>query len=77
MLPHDLIGQPVRIRVWDDLSDILPAGPNGTITGVSDGRAGALELTVRVMGLERTYVFLIDEVEFVNTPPNSSVSRGA
>jgi hypothetical protein len=68
MTPHDLVGQRVKVLAWDDLRDVLPTGPSGTVTHVADFGAGGVEVTVRVAGFDRSYVFGLDEVEVLPCP---------
>ena len=63
MTTHTLVGRAVKVLAWDDLWDILPIDPSGTITHVADFGEADLELTVRVEGMARSYVFGLDEGE--------------
>lgn len=68
MTPHDLVGRRVKVLSWDDLRDILPADPNGTVTHVVEFGAGDMDLTVRIEGLTRDFVFGLDEVQVLPGP---------
>jgi hypothetical protein len=68
MAPHNLVGQRVKVLAWDDLRDILPADPTGIITHVGDSGPGGVELTVRVAGLSRSFIFGLDDVKVLQDP---------
>jgi hypothetical protein len=72
MMPHALVGRTVKVRAWDELRDVLPAEPSGIITHVADFGDGGVEVTVRVDGLARGYVFGLDEVEVLPWPTKIS-----
>ncbi len=63
MTTHALVGRTVKVLAWDDLRDILPIDPSGIITHVADFGEADVEVTVRVEGMDRSYVFGLDEVE--------------
>jgi hypothetical protein len=65
MMPHALLGRRVKVLAWDDLRDVLPKDQSGTITHVTDFGDGGVEVTVRIAGMARTYVFGLDEVEIL------------
>jgi hypothetical protein len=63
MTMHALVGRAVKVLAWDDLRDVLPIDPSGIITRVADFGEADVEVTVRVEGMARNYVFGLDEVE--------------
>ncbi|MBX6313780.1 MAG: hypothetical protein IRY99_12810 [Isosphaeraceae bacterium] len=69
MIPHELLGRRVKALAWDDLRDLLPTGPSGTVTYVANCGAGGVKLTVRVEGLRKDYTFGLNEVEILPGPP--------
>jgi hypothetical protein len=69
MTPHELLGHRVKVLAWEDLRDVLPTDPSGTVTHVADFGAGDVEVTVRVEGLGKDYTFGLDEVEILPGPP--------
>jgi hypothetical protein len=68
MTPQELLGRRVKVLAWNDLRPVLPAEPCGTVTHVADFGAVDVELTVRVEGLARPFLFGLDEVELLNYP---------
>jgi hypothetical protein len=64
MTPRTLVGRKVRVAVWDDLKDVMPTEPVGTITHVANGD-GDVELTVRLDGFRMAFYFGLDEVELI------------
>ncbi len=70
MTPHSLVGRQVNLLAWDDLRDVLSTDLNGIITHVADFGACGVEVTVRVEGLTRSYVFGLDEVEVLPCRPD-------
>ncbi len=65
MTPHTLIGRQVKVLAWDDLRDLFPTDPKGTITHVVDLGEGDFEVTVQVEGLAKNYLFGLDEVQIL------------
>lgn len=76
MAPYNLVGQRVRVLAWDDLRDVLPAEPRGTVTRVVDFGAEGVELTVRIEGMVRSFLFGLDEVEVVSHPGPADAESG-
>ncbi len=72
MTTHALVGRTVKVRAWDDLRDVLPLDPSGTITHVADFGEADLELTVRVEGMAKNYIFGLDEVEVLPSRAGTS-----
>ena len=70
MTPHDLVGRRVKVLAWDDLRDVLPTDPSGTITRGADLGAGDVEVTVRVEGRTGSFVFGLDEVQALPCQPD-------
>jgi hypothetical protein len=64
MTPQVLVGQHVKVALWDDLADLMPGGPVGLITQVK-GDGDDVELTVQLRGFRRTFTFLLREVELL------------
>ena len=64
MTPHVLVGQHVKVALWDDLADLMPGGPVGLITQVK-GDGDDVELTVQLRGFRRTFLFSPREVELL------------
>ncbi len=62
MTTHALVGRAVKVLAWDELRDVLPCSPSGTITQVADFGEADVEVTVRVDGMARNYIFGLDEV---------------
>ncbi len=62
MSPNDLIGRCVRFAASDDLEEITGAEAVGTITHIIDHGKGGGEVRVKVEGLDRHYIFDLDEV---------------
>jgi hypothetical protein len=60
---HALVGRTVKVLAWDDLRDVLPIDPSGIITHVADIGEADVEVTVRVEGMAKNYIFGLDEVE--------------
>jgi hypothetical protein len=66
MTPHALVGRQVRVAAWDDLRDVMPTEPVGTITQVVDhGARYGVEVTVRLEGFRMAFAFGLDEVELL------------
>jgi hypothetical protein len=63
MTTHALVGRTVKVLAWDEFREVLPCDPSGTITHVADFGGADVEVTVRVEGLARNYVFGLEEVE--------------
>jgi hypothetical protein len=63
MTTRALVGRTVKVLAWDDLRDVLPIDPSGIITHVADFGEADVEVTVRVEGMARNYIFGLDEVE--------------
>lgn len=74
MTTHALVGRTIKVLAWDDLRDVLPIDPSGTITHVADFGEADVEVTVRVAGMARNYVFGLDEVEVL--PRRAGTSSG-
>ena len=64
MTPHVLVGQHVKVALWDDLADLMPGGPVGLITQV-EGDGDDVELTVQLRGFRMTFIFIPGEVELL------------
>jgi hypothetical protein len=64
MTPHVLVGQHVRVALWDDLADLMPGGPVGLITQVK-GDGDDVELTVQLRGFRMTFIFILREVDLL------------
>ena len=69
MTPHALLGRRVKVLAWDDLRDVLPTDPSGTITRGADLGAGDVEVTVRVEERTGSLVFGQDEVQALPGQP--------
>jgi len=63
MTTDNLLGRQVNVLDWAELRDVLPFDPSGTITQVSDTGDGVVELTVRICGLAKNYIFELNDVE--------------
>lgn len=72
MAPHALVGRMVNVLTWDDLRDVLPDGPTGLVTHVAEGDDGDVEITVRINGLSRNYVFDLTDVEVLPCPTDGA-----
>ncbi|MBV8267586.1 MAG: hypothetical protein JO252_14775 [Planctomycetaceae bacterium] len=64
MTPQVLVGQHVKVALWDDLADLMPGGSVGLITQVK-GDGDDVELTVQLRGFRRTFIFSPREVELL------------
>jgi hypothetical protein len=71
---HALVGRTVKVLAWEEFRDVLPCDPSGTITHVADFGDADVEVTVRVEGLAKNYVFGLDEVEIL--PHRAATSLG-